>query len=477
MLTAKHLILGAGPAGIGAAMRLHESAADWLLCERAMEPGGTSASFVDEKGFTWDFGGHVLFSHYEAFDKRINATRPDPGAWLNHQRESWIWYGDRFIPYPFQYNIHRLPGQDAAACLRGIEEAMRTPRLAPPANFRELLLRSFGLPICERFMFPYNDKVWAWPLEEMDCDWIGERVAMPDIARIRSNLEQRHDDMSWGPNNVFRFPNRGGTGAIWKALAASLPPARLHFQAEAVAIDLLARKVHLRDGRTITYESCISTLPLDELARMAGDPHLAPRLPLKFSSTNVVGIGLAGVPPPEVRTKCWMYFPRANSPYYRVTVFSNYSPAHVPRPGEQWSLMAEVSESPFKPVAPDALVGACVEALVEDRLIPDPQQVVSTAARRVPYGYPTPFVGRRACVAELLSALEGHGVYSRGRFGAWTYETGNMDHAFMQGFECAERLLNGGSSECEPTLNTPHRVNSRYNPEQEKEMNHVLFHS
>ena len=467
MLKTRHLILGAGPAGLGAALRLQEAGVDWLICEREAEPGGLSASFVDERGFTWDYGGHVLFSHYETFDKRINAARPHAGAWLDHRRESWIWQGDRFIPYPFQYNLHRLPPEGAAACLRGVEEALRVRHDTPPANFRELLLRSFGLPICEHFMFPYNDKVWAWPLDEMDCDWIGERVAMPDIARIRAGFEQRRDDKSWGPNNAFRFPDRGGTGAIWKALADGLPPERLRFRAEAVAVDASARTIRLRGGDVIGYDACISTIPLDQLAALADDPALTPRIPLRASATRVIGIGLAGTPPPDIRTKCWMYFPCANSPHYRVTVFSNYSPSHVPGPGPQWSLMAEVSESPVKRVDADGLVQTCVNALVEDGLIPDPAQIVSTTMRRVPYGYPTPFLGRKACVAELLAALEARSLYSRGRFGAWTYEAGNMDHAFMQGYECVGRLLNGGGPECEPTLNTPHVVNSRYNPESE----------
>jgi hypothetical protein len=34
-------------------------------------------------------------------------------------------------------------------------------------------------------------------------------------------------------------------------------------------------------------------------------------------------------------------------------------------------------------------------------------------------------------------------VYSRGRFGAWKYEVGNMDHSFMQGVEVVERIFTG----------------------------------
>lgn len=43
----------------------------------------------------------------------------------------------------------------------------------------------------------------------------------------------------------------------------------------------------------------------------------------------------------------------------------------------------------------------------------------------------------------LLYLGESQGVYSRGRFGDWKYEVGNMDHSFMQGVEIAERILTG----------------------------------
>jgi protoporphyrinogen oxidase len=83
-----------------------------------------------------------------------------------------------------------------------------------------------------------------------------------------------------------------------------------------------------------------------------GDPALIEHTSkLLYSSVHVVGIGLRGQPPEELRTKCWMYFPEDDCPFYRVTVFSNYSPYNTPAPGETWSVMAEVSESEHKPVA------------------------------------------------------------------------------------------------------------------------------
>jgi len=59
----KIVIVGAGPCGLGAAYALHEQGHDdWHVYEANDYPGGLSASFVDRQGFTWDIGGHVLFT-------------------------------------------------------------------------------------------------------------------------------------------------------------------------------------------------------------------------------------------------------------------------------------------------------------------------------------------------------------------------------------------------------------------------------
>src|SRR5262249_44722946 len=156
-------------------------------------------------------------------------------------------------------------------------------------------------------------------------------------------------------------------------------------------------------------------------------------------------------------TKCWMYFPEDTSPFYRATVFSNYSPNNVPDIREYWSLMVEVSESPAKPVACATLMDRVVEGLLATRLIESVDDIVDTWHCRAGHGYPTPSLGRDAALDVLLPDLETREIYSRGRFGAWKYEVSNQDHALMQGVELIDVLAGLGNEE---TLHNPTLVNT-----------------
>jgi len=456
------LILGAGPCGLGAARRLQElGQSKWLVLESAGHFGGLASSFVDDKGFTWDIGGHVQFSHYDYFDRAMEEFLGRDG-WLQHERESWVWMRDRFIPYPFQNNIRLLPPDDLEKCLNGLLDLGREGT-GRPGNFREWILATFGQGLADIFMLPYNFKVWAYPAELMNAVWVGERVAVTDLKRILHNLVHAKDDVSWGPNNTFRFPVRGGTGAIWQECARRLPRERMWLGAEAAGVDLDKHEVTTVDGRKFKYGKLISTLPLSELVRRAGRAQFrgAVERGLLYSSSNIIGIGLSGAPPESLRTKCWMYFPESDCPFYRVTVFSNYSPNNVPNIKKTWSLMAEVSESPYKPVDQKRLLDETIEGLLATKLIERREDIISTWKYRAGYGYPTPGLERDAALNEMLPFFEGHDVYPRGRFGLWKYEVSNQDHSFMQGVEVVDRLVRGKT---EITAPSPGVANSRKHP-------------
>jgi len=366
------VIIGAGPCGLGAAVRMEELrfkrgvTMDWILFESSGEAGGLASTFTDDQGFLWDVGGHVIFSHYKYFTDLLNRA---VASWKMHEREAWVWMRDRFVPYPLQNNLWRLPQSDILKCIDGLLELDRLHgTVKAPTNFEEWLLNSFGKGICEVFLIPYNEKVWAYPPREMNTEWMGERVAAVDTKRCIEGILKQSDSVGWGPNATFRFPLFGGTGGIWKAVRSLLPADKLSFGQEVLNINGVRKEVLLSNGCRHPYHAVISSMPLTTLLGITTGPTFGdtvPSLVTKFrhSSSHIIGFGFRGLTPDHLKSKCWMYFPEDSCPFYRATVFSNYSPHNVPHPDREWSLMLEVSESPLKSVDEQAIISLCEQGL------------------------------------------------------------------------------------------------------------------
>lgn len=453
----KILIIGAGPAGLGAAWRLNELGyEDWELWEQDAIPGGLARSVTDEEGFTWDIGGHVQFSHYQTFDDVMDQALGADG-WLHHERESWVRICGVWVPYPFQYNLHRLPKEQQLECVNGLL-TLHSNGTHAYTNFEDLIHCVFGDGVARLFMLPYNYKVWAYPPSDLATGWIGERVAVPDLKKIMESVIFNQDNVSWGPNNTFRFPKHGGTGAIWRSVADHLPAEKIHYQRRIKEIDADAKVVRADDGTESPYDALITTMPVDLLARMLKLEGLKRECDrLKFSTVHIIGVGLKGQPSDEIAKKCWMYFPEDNSPFYRVTVFSNYSPNNVPDINRYWSLMAEISQSPKKEVNTERLIDDTIQGMINTGLIESRDQVHHTWQQSIERGYPTPSLERDKALKTILPTLEKMGIYSRGRFGAWKYEVSNQDHSFMQGVEVIQHILYNAP---EMTLWFPNLVNN-----------------
>lgn len=480
------VIIGAGPTGLGAAYRLKELGhTDFVVYDRHPYIGGLAHSFTDEAGFTWDIGGHVMFSHYTYYDECFRKLMGD--EYTLNNRESWVRMFDRWVPYPFQNNVRYLPPQACYECLSGLIKAQSGQgKVASPGeatNFGEFIDAVFGEGIALHFMRPYNFKVWAYPPERMNKQWIGERVAVIDTDRALRNAILGSDDFGWGPNNQFKFPLRGGTGEFYRRFGPELgltrdgretPDTHLRLNKTVREIDVDARRVTFEDGSTDTYDVLVNTMPLDVLcgkvlkegkqrgsdAAMKGGrkqrtlTEIAARAgELLHSGGYMVGIGLKSRTPgggtPD--TKSWMYFPEANCPFYRVTYLSNYSPHMTPDKNNYYSLLCEVSESPAKPTPgregrdPDAVIEEVITGLENAGLLLPGERgnIVSRWCYYADYSYPTPSVERDEILADVIPWLESRGIHSRGRFGMWKYEVANTDHSLMQGVELINRLLLG----------------------------------
>jgi protoporphyrinogen oxidase len=321
----------------------------------------------------------------------------------------------------------------------------------------------------------------------MQCQWLGERVAAPDLKAVTKNVILQKTAGNWGPNATFRFPAHDGTGGIWIAVANTLPKNKTRFGKKGAVkkVDANNKTVTLADDTTIAYQRLITTMAVDSLVEHMGDQELIKLSKgLFYSSTHVIGVGIRGERPERIGDKCWLYFPEDDCPFYRATIFSNYSPynqpqKHVklptlqlangsrrnsmlPKEGPYWSIMLEVSESSMKPVDNDNLLKDCIQGLVNTEMLKPTDEIVSTYHRRFDHGYPTPTLEREGVLKVLLPKLQEKGIYSRGRFGSWRYEVGNQDHSFMLGVEAADNIVNGAA---ELTLNYPDFVNGRQNTE------------
>jgi protoporphyrinogen oxidase len=208
-------IIGGGPCGLACARELQRLGhRNWTIFECAGHAGGLASSVVDPAGFTWDLGGHVVFSHFGEFDTLLEEVMGED-IW-RHDRSSYVRFDDRWVPYPFQNNLRHLPEQVITECLESLAVA---PGGNPEMDFGTWMLGMFGEGITRHFMAPYNFKVWATRPNDMSATWIAERVSVIDYERVAANVREGRDDVAWGPNNTFVFPAMGGTGEIYRRVS------------------------------------------------------------------------------------------------------------------------------------------------------------------------------------------------------------------------------------------------------------------
>ena len=437
------VIVGAGPCGLACAHELqrlgHE---DWVVLEREAWVGGNGASFVDDAGFTWDIGCHVVFSHFGEFDRLLaEALGAD---FHEHDRSSFVHFDGRFVPYPFQNNLRYLAPGDVVECLLGLIEA---PGGNGAVDFGSWLDATFGPGIARLFLRPYNTKIWTVPPEEMSAGWIAERVPVVDYRRALENVVLARDDVGWGPNNRFRFPTQGGTGEIYRRLASTLGD-RVRLESPVARVDPARRTVELEDGERVEYETLVSTIPLDRLVAAA---HGAPSevreaaASLVHTSVAVVGVGLEA---PLSDDRSWFYHPDPGVPFYRATNFAKYAPANVPG-SDVGRFSSWLTETSFRPGRPPGGRHAddVRAALVTCGLVTPDARVASLHRMDIEYAYPVPTVARDAALTTIEHWLVGHSILSRGRFGTWRYEIGNMDHAVKMGVDAARLIAEGRPEE------------------------------
>ena len=395
--------IGAGVSGLGFAnwyRELHPEARVVVL-EAEAEPGGYCRT-VAQDGFVWDYSGHFFHFKHPHVEAWLRARMPGQDI-RTVVKKSFIRYAGHDIDFPFQKNIHQLPKAEFLECL--VDVFFRPTGDAPPASFKEMLYRRLGTAITEKFLRPYNEKLYATDLDRLDPDAMGRFFPHADIADIIANMRPGASD--GGYNATFTYP-AGGAIQYINALLVDLPPGAVACGEPALSIDLGAREV-VTPKRRLRFGKVVSSAPLPALARMCGVVHDASL----FTSNKVLVFNL-GFDRKGMRDIHWMYFPDRSLSFYRVGWYDNILES------DRMSLYVEIGAKHDATFDVDALRERVLADLAREKIV-DGHRLVSHhhVVLDPAYVHIT-----KASIAETQRIRDGlalAGVHSVGRYGAWTY--------------------------------------------------------
>lgn len=409
----RHLIIGAGVSGLATAASL--ASPDYLVLEADREIGGYCKT-VRQDGFTWDYSGHFFHFKHPEIEQWLRDRMPGQ-AIRTVEKKSFIRYPGApggashpagTVEFPFQKNIHQLPQAEFVECLHDVFFAAEAARSLPShASFKDMLHARFGRAIAEKFLIPYNEKLYACDLATLDKDAMGRFFPHANLTEIVRNMKQA-DNASY--NAHFTYPE-GGAIEYVKAIASEVDPARIALQERLTGIDL-RRRVATTDRREIAFERLVSSAPFHHLVRMAGLAHD----PSAFTWNKVLVFNL-GFDRKGPRGVHWTYFPQKDLCFYRIGYYDNIFDT------DRLSLYVELGFSRDEVLSPERIASLRERVLADlrrDGTLTD-HKLVSHHSVVMDPAYV--HITRRSIAehARLSRVLRAHGVYSIGRYGGWTY--------------------------------------------------------
>jgi protoporphyrinogen oxidase len=399
MESVRHLIVGAGITGLATAAFLRDG--DYLVLEADSEIGGYCKT-IRRDGFVWDYSGHFFHFKHPEIENYLRARMVGQEVRVIEKR-SFISYGGRLVDFPFQKNIHQLPQEEFIDCLYDLYFA-RTGEARPENNFKDMLYARFGKSIAEKFLIPYNEKLYATDLASLDKDAMGRFFPHADLTDIIRNM-RAPDNASY--NSTFTYPE-GGAIEYVKALASEVRPGAILLEEPLVAIDL-ARRVARTPKREIAFERLVSSAPFDKLVGLTGLAH-DPGV-FDWNKVLVYNLGFDRKGPREPH---WIYYPDRARSFYRVGFYDNIFDS------DRMSLYVELGYARSAPVDQRAALARVLADLRAERVVTDHELVAHHSVVMDPaYVHIT-----RASIAEharLSAKLKESGVHSIGRYGGWTY--------------------------------------------------------
>lgn len=425
-------ILGGGLTGLTLANLLNSE--NIVMLEKEAECGGLCRS-LQEDGYTFDCGGsHVIFSKDRdvlEFMKKMLGNNI-----CQRRRNAKILYKGKLVKYPFENGLSGLSKQDNFQCLLGFIKAHIWHNTLIPANFKEWMYYTFGSGITEKYLLPYNTKIWKFDTAKMGLSWVVGRVPQPPIEDVvKASLGLESEGYLHQLN--FYYPREGGIHALIKSMEK-----KVQKKAEIVNnfnVDY-AEKIDngwlVSDGSNqIKCDEIISTLPLFDIVHaLRNVPKVVEEATARLKYNSLITVML-GVDSPNLNDLSWLYIPDKACLSHRVSFPSNYSDKVAP-PGKS-SLLAEITYNEGDDIdnlTNEAILQNVISYLHRNKII-SKYDIVYTRISRTKYAYVINDLNYEKNIGIIKAYLRKAGIHLVGRFSEWEYY--NMDACIRNSMDFA----------------------------------------
>ena len=423
MMKVKYLIIGAGISGLTFA---NYCKGNYLLVEKESRVGGYCKT-TKRNGYVWDYAGHFFHFKTEEFKKKF-LEKMDKKDIVYNDKCTKILYKGNFIDFPFQTNIHQLDKEEFIDCLYDLFNKEEKDKYD---NFLDMLYGKFGKSIVDKFLKPYNEKLYAVDLKKLDVDAMGRFFPYADKEAIIKNM--RNSSIN-SYNSSFLYPRNGAESFI-KLIYDELDKDRILLNTEIAEIDIKNKEAKLSDGKKVNYEFLINTMPLNNFLKLLGNYD---ELINEISYNKVLVFNLGFDKPSPLCTKeHWLYIPNKEDNYYRLGFYNNILG------DKKLSMYVEIGyDKDFKLTNKeiDKQLQLTLENLRKSNIISDTTKLVDYESIIMDPAYVHINTKTTKKINELKDKLKSKNIYTIGRYGAWIYNS--MEDSMITAKELAEELSN-----------------------------------
>lgn len=432
------VILGGGLAAVSLAYFLQEeeSIEGITILEKEDGIGGLCRS-IRKDGYTYDIGPHILFSKdKEMLELMLEVT----GETNRLRRSNQIIHKGRYVQYPFENDLSKLPKEDLEYCITGFQNNPYENYEAQ--NMLQFFLKTFGEGITNLYLRPYNEKIWKHDPSFMDTQMV-ERIPKPTDEEIMRSASGETVD-GYVHQLYFDFPKTGGIEAVVKGFAH-----RLNSKCRILLNQAITRTIKAKDGYVVCAngqgffcDQVVSTIPVQEFTDIyepVPEPIYAAVRELKYNSIIIA----------FVRTRKDLSgdnfaFMIADKEilFHRISKM-DFLGAEYQKGGA--SYMVEVTYRQGDWI--DRLSRAELEEKIRSGLlrigfIQKPEEGEFVNITKHPYAYVLYDLNHQRNMRLIREYYRGQGVVLHGRFG--NFEYWNMDRVLREGKNLAKKLLGGG---------------------------------